>query len=241
MLLQTLSPVLLRPGAMVSEVSEVTDISEKISSLSSPFPASAGGINFSELAAEQLSCPNVLRLQNSKTLKLVTVMVQCKPLICDSKTKVLRPLVLSTYRFKIFSALHCLSHPGIRATRRIISSRFVRRGLANDVQDYCHSCLPCQRGKVLQHVHLRPEKIEVPFRRFSHVHVDLVGPLPSSHGYTYLLTCLDRSTWWPEVIPLTGIPTAECVFALFHGWILPFGVPSIITSDRNTVHLFTVV
>ena len=109
---------------------------------------------------------------------------------------------------------------------------FVWRGLANDVQDYCCSCLPCQRVKVLQHVHLRLEKIEVPFRRFSHVHVDLVGPLPSSHGYTYLLTCLDRSTWWPEVIPL--ISTAECVFALFHGWIMRFGVPSIITSDRGT-------
>ena len=56
------------PGAMVSkvsellEVSEVTDIPEKISSLPSPFPASAVGINFSELAAEQLSCPNVLPL-----------------------------------------------------------------------------------------------------------------------------------------------------------------------------------
>ncbi len=43
-------------------------------------------------------------------------------------------------------------------------------------------------------VHIRPEKIPVPFRRFAHVHVDLVGPLPSSHGFTYLFTCIDRST-----------------------------------------------
>ena len=63
------------PGAMVSEVlevsevsevSEVTDIPEMIFSLPSPFPASAGGINFSELSAEQLFCPNVLHLQNLK-------------------------------------------------------------------------------------------------------------------------------------------------------------------------------
>ena len=213
---------------------EVSSNPEKISSLPSPFPTSAGGINFSELAAEQLSCPNLLRLQKSKTLRLVTVLIQGKPLICDSKTKVLRPLVPSSYRFKIFSALHGLSHPGIRASRRIISSRFVWRGLANDIRDYCRSCLPCQRGKVLQHVQLRPEKIQVPFRRFSHVHVDLVGPLPLSHGYTYLLTCIDRSTRWPEAIPLTGISTAECVSAMFHGWISRFGVPSIITSDRGT-------
>ena len=72
---------LLAPGVMVSEVSEVWEVTDnpvKISSLPSPFPASTGGINFSELAAEQLSCPNVLRLQNFKTLKLVTVMVQGK-------------------------------------------------------------------------------------------------------------------------------------------------------------------
>ena len=80
----------------MSEVSEVTDNPVKISSLPSPFPASTGGINFSELAAEQLSCPNVLRLQNFKTLKLVTVMVQGKPLICDSKTKVRLALYITS-------------------------------------------------------------------------------------------------------------------------------------------------
>ena len=94
----------------VSEVSDVTDIPEKISSLPSPFPASAGGINFSELATEQLSCPNVLPLQNSKTLKLVTVMVQGKPLICDSKTKVLRPLVPPSYTRSRFFPPYIVYH-----------------------------------------------------------------------------------------------------------------------------------
>ena len=56
------------------------------------------------------------------------------------------------------------------------------------------SLISRQRGKVLQHVQLRPEKILVPFRRFSHIHVDLVGPLPPSQGFRYLLTCVDRST-----------------------------------------------
>ena len=35
--------------------------------------------------------------------------------------------------------------------------------------------------------------------------VDLVGPLPSSKRFSYLFTCIDRSTRWPEAIPLSGI------------------------------------
>ena len=205
------------PGGQVSEMSELSD-----SSLPSPFPTSAKGTNFEVLASEQRSCPEVLCLQRSPTLHLVSVPMKNGSLICDARTQVLCPLVPSSQRFKIFSALHSLSHPGTRASRWLISSRFVWRGLVNDVRDWCCACLSCQRGKNLRHVQLRPEKILVPFRRFSHVHVELVGPLPPSQGFTYLLTCVDRSTRWPEAIPLQGISTTECASALFQGWIARF-------------------
>ena len=175
-------------------------------------------INFSELAKERLSCPDVLGLKASPTLSLLTVPVQGGFLLCEGKTKVLRPLVPSFQRFTIFSALHGMSHPGVCSSKRLISTRLVWRGLANDVCDWCKSCLPCQRGKVLRYVHIRPEKIPVPFRRFAHVHVHLVGPLPPSHGFTYLFTCIDRSTRWPEAIPLAGISAAECAWVDLKVW-----------------------
>ena len=53
-------------------------------------------INFSELAKEQLSCPDIRRLKVSPTLRLVTVPVQDGSLLCDTKTKVLPPLVSSS-------------------------------------------------------------------------------------------------------------------------------------------------
>ena len=106
-------------------------------------------------------------------------------------------------------------------------------GLANDVRDWCKFCLQCQGGKVLHLVHIRPEKFPVPFRRSAHVHVDLVGPLHSSHGFTYLFTCINRSTRWPEAIPLTGVSVAEYASSMFHRWISRFGIPAVITSDRG--------
>ena len=68
------------------------------------------------------------------------------------------------------------------------------------------SSVACCRAKVT-HVKLcSVEKIPVPGTRFSHVHLDLVGPLPASRDWsTYLLTIIDSSTRWPEVVPLGHI------------------------------------
>jgi hypothetical protein len=41
---------------------------------------------------------------------------------------------------------------------------------------------------------------------------------------------IERTSWWPEAIPLFSITTAECTRALFAGWISCFGVPPIINS-----------
>ena len=63
--------------------------------------------------------------------------------------------------------------------------------------------------------------------------MDLVGPLPSSSGYTHLLTIIDRTTRWPEAIPLSSTSSSDCARALFSSWISRFGVPIVITSDRG--------
>ncbi|TWW74045.1 Retrovirus-related Pol polyprotein from transposon 297 [Takifugu flavidus] len=49
----------------------------------------------------------------------------------------------------------------------------------------------------------------VPERRFDHVYVDLVGPFPPFRGCTYLLTMVDRTTRWPEAVPLQSATSAE--------------------------------
>jgi hypothetical protein len=48
------------------------------------------------------------------------------------------------------------------------------------------------------------QPIPIPGRRFSHIHLDLVGPLPASkEGHTHILTIIDRTTTLvPTVIDL---------------------------------------
>ena len=68
-----------------------------------------------------------------------------------------------------------------------------------------------------------------PDARFDMIHLDLVGPLPPSKGYTYLLTCIDRFT---RSFPLTNITAQSVAEAFMTGWIARFGTPSTITTAQ---------
>ena len=102
-----------------------------------------------------------------------------------------------------------------------------------DIRMWAKQCLQCQRSKVHRHVVSPIGTFATPDARFDHVHIDIVGPLPPSHGYDHILTCIDHFTRCPEAIPITSI-TAETVARHFvDRWVALYGCPSTITTDRG--------
>ena len=192
-------------------------------------------MDYASLAADQQQCQETISLSNSSTLQVQQVTVAGNLLLCDTSTGILRPLVPAQQRRHIFNTIHNLSHPGIRASKRLISSRFVWPGCATDVAAWCRECQHCNRSKVTVQEKTEVEVIPVPGGRFSHVHVDIVGPLPvAANGSRYLLTIVDRTTRWPEAVPLSDITAENCADSFTAHWVARFGVPGTMTTDRGS-------
>ena len=49
--------------------------------------------------------------------------------------------------------------------------------MKKDITHWCNECLSCQASKIQRHYRAPVEAIPVPPRRFTHVHVDIVGPI----------------------------------------------------------------
>nr|VZI45164.1 unnamed protein product [Spirometra erinaceieuropaei] len=200
------------------------------------------GIDLAEMAAEQRRvgppCDEDVSGLHLQELPLTT---DNGTILCDVSTPSHRPFVPPSLRRKVFPSLHNLSHPGSRATDKLVSNRFVWPGMHKDLKAWTRACIACQRSKIQRHNKAPIGTFPGPGARFSHVHLDIVGPLPLSNGCSYLLTCVDRFTRWPEAIPLPDIAAPTVVKAFLSRWVAIFGAPSTITTDRGAQfesHLF---
>lgn len=152
---------------------------------------------------------------------------------CDTSTSNQRPYVTPAFRRQVFESLHGLSHPGAKATVRLVTSRFVWPGIRRDCRQWAKQCHQCQRCKITRHTTAPFTTFQRPSARFQHVHMDIIGPLPLSASYRYCLTLVDRFTRWPEAYPLTDITADSCATAFISGWVARFGCPERITTDRG--------
>jgi hypothetical protein len=75
---------------------------------------------------------------------------------------------------------------------KLIASKFGWNGIQKQVGAWAKECIAYQSSKIERHTKAPLETFNVPHRRFDHIHVDPVGPLPPSNGFANLLNVPDR-------------------------------------------------
>ncbi|CAH8611522.1 unnamed protein product [Dicrocoelium dendriticum] len=197
---------------------------------------SSSPIDLEEMSVAQNNDPELAQLRSNTTLKFLQLPILNSDarIHCDVSTGKPRPFVPQSFRRTVFDHFHGLSHPSIRSTVKLITDRFIWPSMRSDIRQWAKHCLSCQSSKVHRHTISAPGTFSLPEARFRHVHLDIVGPLPPSNNFTFILTCVDRFTRWPHAIPLRDISSESVARAFFDSWISFFGVPSTITTDRGS-------
>ncbi|GBM66659.1 Transposon Ty3-G Gag-Pol polyprotein [Araneus ventricosus] len=198
----------------------VADALSRIESISTS-PLAYEDIARSQQDDEELDL--LLKQPTSLTLQKLQVPNTDVMLYCDISTQVIRPYIPKTHRYQVFRNLHDLAHPGVRATVRLICSRFVWPKMKQDIVNFTRSCMACQKSKIFRHVHSPLAEFKVPNQRFVHINIDLIGPLPSSQRFSYCLTGLTGSPdglrlchllisgrkQWLKLCTVVGFPASE--------------------------------
>lgn len=196
-------------------------------------------LDYEQLADAQMKDEQLLQLtqcprSDSKIiLKKLSIPTCDKEIFCEVSGNKIRPYLTDDFKRIAFESLHNLSHPGIRTTRKMITNTFFWPNMNKDIGLWAKTCIRCQKSKIYRHT-ISDLGNFVDAGRFEHIHVDIVGPLPTSpQGFRYCITIIDRCTRWPEAFPVHDITADKVAKTIYDGWITRFGCPVRITSDQG--------
>ena len=193
-------------------------------------------LNYDYIAQEQAKDASMKHIyeHTSVTLTEYPIPFSDRKIFCDNSKNYPRPCVPLSCRERIFNHFHNISHPGKRASQKLISDRLFWPSMNKEIRTWAQHCIPSQKTKVHRHTKSSQGIFATPDCRFSQVHVNIVGPLPTSNEHSYILTMIDRFTRWSSSAHAIKDTSAENIAKIFiENWVLNFGTPSTIIRDKG--------
>ncbi|XP_055858008.1 uncharacterized protein K02A2.6-like [Episyrphus balteatus] len=120
-------------------------------------------------------------------------------------------------------------HPGITVMKRRLRTKVWWPKIDIEAEVFVRKCLGCTMVAAPSAPEPMKRK-ELPSEPWSHLAIDFMGPLPSSH---YLLVVVDYFSRFVEVEIMTKITTMETIKRL-RTIFARFGRPNVITADNGT-------
>ena len=169
----------------------------------------------------------------------------------DTQPNTTPSLVYSTIRiclpFRLFkTALNKLHAPcltGTKITYNIFSQYYYIPFLEKWLSIFIHDCLECQQNK-----HLNMKIHTAPLQTFSEhapsftyrISMDTKGPItPPSQNKSYINVIADAFSHFVVTVPIKSNNAKTAVKTLLHHWIVEFGPPIYLVTDRGSEYINT--
>ena len=124
-------------------------------------------------------------------------------------------------------------HGGIKKTYERIKEKFYWPNMVANVKKHCKECQISSTKKDSKGVRAPLNSVEVDFP-FEKCFMDLIGPMPESGGYKYIIVFVCALTNWAELRPLRSTDAQEAAKAFFEEVICRYGCCTQLITDRGT-------
>ncbi|KAH9640804.1 hypothetical protein HF086_001965 [Spodoptera exigua] len=121
-------------------------------------------------------------------------------------------------------------------------SQMTRRAfcLEEDIKNYVQKCEKCQKEKYSRYTKEPMTITTTATEAFQKIFMDVVGPLErDEENFSYILTIQCELTKYIEAYPMKTKSTKEVAEKFVNNFILRFGIPEIIATDRGTEFIST--
>lgn len=134
-----------------------------------------------------------------------------------------------------FHILPTSGHAGIRRMVSNIKKYYYWPSIERDVVEYVRKCSKCQKQKFHRNTKEPMTVTTTASSSFEKIYLDIVGPLDrDDYGNVYILTLQCELTKFVEAYPIKNKSANEVAKALAENFILRFGIPQCIATDRGS-------
>ena len=156
----------------------------------------------------------------------------------DSSGRILWQIVLPlTLRAEVFELCHShltSGHFGVSKVQAKIAERFYWPGYAEDIARWVSGCRVCAVSKPGVGKGNSPLIQEITGVRFTRIAVDILTHLLlTQRGNLCMLVIQDYFTKYADCYPMSCHTAEECARKVVLNWVLPFGCPLYIHSDKG--------
>ena len=124
-------------------------------------------------------------------------------------------------------------HGGINKTYGRINRKYHWPNMYKDIVTYCHQCQVCcfKKSGSSRKAPLLPIPVKEPFEN---VFMDVIGPMPMSDQYSYLIVFVCALTKWVEARPLRSADAKDAAKALFEEVFTRHGSVKNLITDQGS-------